>query len=118
MRRTAIVAAAGGLTTGAVVVLTLILVGVALLPTIGFGVAVWAGVSAYAGSIWERSGVVAVARPTTVLCATLTLVALLIAINGLLTQPLFSDVAGLAGGALVTTVAVVLAALLGRTRRP
>lgn len=118
MRRTAIVAAAGGLTTGAVVVLTLILVGVALLPTIGFGVAVWAGVSAYASSIWERSGVVAVARPTTVLCATLTLVALLIAINGLLTQPLFSDVAGLAGGALVTTVAVVLAALLGRTRRP
>lgn len=114
IRRTAMVVAAGGLATGMAVTLASSRAGVAVASAIGFGVAVWAGVSACAGGIWQRSGVVAMARPTTVLCATLALVAILIAINGLLTKPLFSDVAGLAGGALVTAAAVVLATLLGR----
>ncbi|MGH3853187.1 MAG: hypothetical protein ACRDR6_06745 [Pseudonocardiaceae bacterium] len=115
MRRTAIAVAAGGLTTGTAMVLALSLVGVAMLPAIGFGVVVWAGVSACASGIWQRSGdVVPAAEPTTVLCATLALVALLFAVNGLLPRPLFSDVAGLAGAALVTAIAIVFATLLGR----
>lgn len=113
-RRTAMVVAAGGLAAGAAVALALNLASMAVSPTLSFGVAVWAGVSACAGGIWQRSGAGAVAGPTTVLCATLALVALLVAVNGLLPQQLFSDVAGLAVGALVTAVAVVFAALLGR----
>jgi hypothetical protein len=69
--------------------------------------------SACAGGTWQRTGVGAVARPTTVLCTTLALVALLFSIDKLLTQPLISDVAGLAFGASITALATVFAALLG-----
>lgn len=117
IRRTATAVGIAGLATGAALALILIMAGVAMLPAIGFGLAVAAGASACGGGIWQRTIVGAVVRPTTILCATLALVAVLVSINKLLTQPLVSDVTGLALGAILTALATVFAALLGTRPR-